>query len=214
MDSSIRFQKPVYGINFGHKGHFQNIYHGEESLIERISAAETIRLSPLRVEATRMDGQIRTALAINQAQIFRRIEQRTLLRVLINGEEFVTRLGGDGLLIASNVGSTAYSHSAGGVPLPFGDDLFAFTPINQGKPNIVDPGVLRASDVIDVEVMDPDFRPAKAIADAIVLGLDIKSVRISRANDKSYSLMFDKENSPQSRVLAIQFPGTRASTPA
>ena len=109
-------------------------------------------------------------------------------------------------MIASNVGSTAYSFSAGGVPLPFGDHLFAFTPNNQIKPIIVGPLVLSSSDVIRADVYDPSFRPAVAIADSKRFGAKIQSVRVSLAKDEKYSLMFDPDNLPHAKIAKIQFP--------
>jgi NAD+ kinase len=207
LRDSICFNKPVYGINFGHKGHFQNTYCPDVDLIERIAAAETFRLRPLQVTATSVDGTIKSEFAINETQICKlQPPEMIFMRALINGKECVARFGGDGVAIASNLGSTAYSHSSDNVPLPFGDDLLAFTPLAQHKPLNVYRGVLRACDAVRIEILDYTYRPAQAYADKVCLSKNVRFVDVARAKRKHYSLMFDRDNPPHTRVLRVQFP--------
>ena len=84
LQDSIRFKKPVFGLNLGHVGHFQNLYREDTDLIERIHASKTFELSPLRSEAARIDGSVVSRLAINEAEIFKATGQAIHLRVFIN----------------------------------------------------------------------------------------------------------------------------------
>jgi NAD+ kinase len=207
LGDSIRFQKPVFGMNFGHYGHFQNEYASDQDLIERISVAETFNLRPLRAEAWSTDGQTTWAHAINEAQIVKVDPRQAInMRVLVNGREVAPLVRGDGLIVASNLGSTAYNNSIDGPILPFGDDLLALTPISQIKPHTMNPGAMRSQDIIRIEVIDTQFRPAQAFADGVCLGKNISAMSVTIDNNAFYSIMFDRNNEPHTRVLRVQFP--------
>ena len=61
---------PVYGMNRGTVGFLMNEY-AEAGLLERLDAAEAAVLNPLRMRATRADGEVIEALAINEVSILR-----------------------------------------------------------------------------------------------------------------------------------------------
>ena len=66
--------KPIYGMNRGSVGFLMNEY-GEDTLRERIAAAERETIRPLRMTAIGEDGTAHRALAINEVSIFRETRQ-------------------------------------------------------------------------------------------------------------------------------------------
>ena len=89
-------------------------------LLERLAAAEEAVINPLRMRATRADGAVVEALAINEVSILRAGPQAAKLRILVDGRERMAELVADGALVCTPAGSTAYNYSAHGPILPIG----------------------------------------------------------------------------------------------
>ena len=122
---------PLIGINLGHLGFLteierQNMYAELDALLQR--HCEDVR-GMLLVEVWRQDKQLARYLALNDAVLakgpFARIIQ---LETSVNGDWFETYQG-DGLIIATPTGSTAYALSAGGPVISPYVDAFVITPI-------------------------------------------------------------------------------------
>ena len=64
------YQLPVYGMNRGTVGFLMNVYH-EDDLMERLRDAERAEIHPLSMRVTTMNGEIQTALAINEVSLLR-----------------------------------------------------------------------------------------------------------------------------------------------
>ena len=154
LQLAIEFKKPVYGINLGHVGFLQNIYRKNKNLEKSIRAAEATELSPLRVEAYLLDGSVKKAFAVNEVQICNHNRASIInLHVDINEKEHIKKLGGDGLIISTTVGSTGYNKAAGGTMLPLGDDIIALTPNNPFNPPLKSE-TIRPGHIL-VKVLDP-----------------------------------------------------------
>ncbi len=124
---------PVYGMNRGTVGFLMNAY-AEDRLLERLDAAEEAVINPLRMRATRADGDGVEALAINEVSILRAGPQAAKLRILVDGRERLAELVADGALVSTPAGSTAYNYSAHGPILPIGADILALTPMAAFRP--------------------------------------------------------------------------------
>jgi NAD+ kinase len=97
---------PVYGMNRGTVGFLMNAY-AEEDLPDRLTRAEIVPLNPLRMSATRIDGSVTQALAINEVSLLRQGAQAAKLRILVDGRERLAELVCDGVLLSTPAGSTA-----------------------------------------------------------------------------------------------------------
>jgi NAD+ kinase len=69
LQTGIKFNRPVFGLNFGNVGFLQNLHHPNANLFNRIARAEPITLSPLKFTAYFRDGSIRSDFAINEIHI-------------------------------------------------------------------------------------------------------------------------------------------------
>ena len=79
---------------------------------------------------TREEEQPRsTKVCVNEVYISRKSHERITLEILVNGE-LLTKTAGDGILISTPTGSTAYSLSAGGPILDNGVNGILVVPIS------------------------------------------------------------------------------------
>ena len=110
-------QKPVVGINYGRLGFLadltrETMYPELEWVLEQ--GIPTQPRMMLRASLRQADGQSETILALNDVVISQAAVKRMIEVSLAIGREEVTVYRGDGLIVATPVGSTAHSLSAGG----------------------------------------------------------------------------------------------------
>ena len=123
-------------------------------------------INPLRMRATRADGGVVEALAINEVSMLRAGPQAAKLRILVDGRERMAELVADGALLATPAGSTAYNYSAHGPILPIGADMLALTPMAAFRPRRWRGALLPKAAQVSFEVLDADKRPVSAVADS------------------------------------------------
>ena len=123
-------------------------------------------INPLRMRATRADGEVVEALAINEVSILRAGPQAAKLRILVDGRERLAELVADGALLCTPAGSTAYNYSAHGPILPIGADMLALTPMAAFRPRRWRGALLPKAAQVTFEVLEPDKRPVSAVADS------------------------------------------------
>ena len=119
--------KPVIGVACGSLGALTAVTADDlRDALDRVAAGEwTPRLLPaLALDA----GGTRTLTAVNDVVIVRQGAGQMSAKVSIDGELFV-RFAGDGLVIATPLGSSAYTLAAGGPVLAPGADGMVLTPL-------------------------------------------------------------------------------------
>ena len=129
MDSGL----PVFGMNCGRLGFLMNHYASSE-LPERLAAAESVPLHPLRMTAVGMDGVTSESLAINEVSLIRQTHNAAHIGIIVDDKRQLEQLVCDGVLLATPAGSTAYNLSAHGPIIPLGAGLMALTPISPFRP--------------------------------------------------------------------------------
>ncbi|MGT2866805.1 NAD kinase [Streptococcus fryi] len=106
------------GVHTGHLGFYADYLDREiEDLIDNLRKDKGVSISYpiLKVIISLGDGRVITARALNEATI-KRIEKTMVADVVINQVK-LERFRGDGLLVATPTGSTAYNKSLGGAVL-------------------------------------------------------------------------------------------------
>ena len=206
--------KPVFGLNYGTLGFLQNARDGEDNLVKRIDAAERFTLSALRADVEFTDGTTRQLFAANEIFVFNRKRTQTVhLQLSINGQTYCPLLEGDGVIVSTAVGSSAYNYSAGGGIVSLDKDVMIVTPNNQCHRGNKIPSFAFDSCVVDIEVINPDYRPAGITADGIQITKKIKHVRVTFDREKKFTLLFDPGYNLQQRVLRTQFPQMKFESP-
>src|SRR5262249_17501237 len=195
--------KPIYGMHRGTVGFLMNDFH-ENKLPERINAAETTVIHPLVMRARDAAGRTHEPYAINEASLFRQSYQAARLRIRVDGKERLAELTADGIMVATPAGSTAYNLSAQGPIIPIDAPLLALTPISPFRPRRWHGALLPTTARITVDVMDPDKRPAAAVADHREIR-SVRSVDIRMDLKIAIKMLFDPGHSLDERILREQF---------
>lgn len=122
LQALLNYQTPVFGLNFGHVGYLLNHYAPDEPLPDRICNADQLRWTPLEVNAETFLGKTVQNYAFNDFSLIRQNPQAARLTVNITDEKNQNVINetvfGDGIIVATPMGSHGYYESAQGKPLP------------------------------------------------------------------------------------------------
>ena len=162
---------PVLGVNRGRLGFLADV--SPEKMLESVDDALAGRCHAERrmllAAHVRAGDHTIDALALNDVVVTKRETGRTVdVRTWVNGA-YVNTHGGDGLVVASSTGSTAYALSCGGPIIAPHLDVLVVAPI---CPHTLSdrPIVVSGRSVIAVKLIDrPDTR-AQVTADGVPLG--------------------------------------------
>jgi NAD+ kinase len=195
--------KPIYGMHRGTVGFLMNEYR-EDGLKERLAAAQETVIHPLRMRAVDTGGTVHEARAINEVSVFRQTNQLARLRILIDGTERLPELAGDGVLVATPAGSTAYNLSAQGPIIPIEAPLLALTPISPFRPRRWHGALLPDTAVVAIEALEADKRPIAAVADHEEVRF-VRTVETRMEHRIALRLLFDPGHNLDERILREQF---------
>jgi NAD+ kinase len=199
----LQLGRPIFGMNRGTVGFLMNQYRPDD-LLERILAATPISVHPLRMAATHADGRSSHALAFNEVAVTRSSAHSANLRLWIDGVERMAMFVGDGLIVATAAGSTAYNLSAHGPIIPLGSNLLAVTPVSPFRPRRWKGALVPHTAEIVVENLDADKRPLAATADFHEL-FHVVSVTVREDTSTAVQLLFDADHSLEERIITEQF---------
>ncbi|WP_262691285.1 NAD kinase [Kordiimonas aestuarii] len=194
---------PIFGMNKGTVGFLLNEFDDQE-LMARISSADSYTMHPLRMRATRCDGEVVEYLAVNEVSLLRETRQAAKIRISIDGKVRMPELVGDGVLVSTPAGSTAYNLSAHGPIIPLGAELLALTPLSAFRPRRWRGALLPHHVCVAFTINQPQKRPVSAVADMHEVR-DVRHVVVEEAHDVSFTLMFDKEHTLAERIFTEQF---------
>jgi NAD+ kinase len=123
---------PLLGVNFGSLGFLTEVTLPElyPSLEAALSGrAHTEERMMLQSTTMRKGERFATAVALNDVVITKAARSRMINLSVSVGDEFVTGVKADGLIVATPTGSTAYNLSAGGPIVHPSLDALILTPI-------------------------------------------------------------------------------------
>jgi len=195
--------KPIYGMHRGTVGFLMNDF-SIDNLVERLTAAQITVIHPLVMRARDSAGRMHEHRAINEVSLFRQSAQAAHLRILIDGQERLTELIADGLLVSTPAGSTAYNLSVQGPIIPIHAPLLALTPISPFRPRRWRGALLPDKAKVTIEVKDADKRPVAAVADSDEVR-SVRSVDIEMDHGMSLDMLFDPGHGLDDRILREQF---------
>jgi NAD+ kinase len=195
--------RPVFGMNLGTVGFLMNEWR-PEGLFNRIAEAKRFQVSPLRMKAETVNGEVVASFALNEVSLLRETRQTAKLEVTVDNRVVMPELVCDGVLVSTPAGSTAYNLSAQGPILPLDSALVALTPISPFRPRRWRGAILPDRTRISFRVLDPGKRPVSAVADQ----REVREVaRVSIAIDRAtpLTLLFDPEHALDDRIAMEQF---------
>jgi len=195
---------PVYGINCGHVGFLSNKYRGKEQmmrLLREVDNSFRVRLPFLQVTC---DGGQRY-LALNEVVVSRSTMQAANMSVTINGQLAVPFLAGDGLLVSTPAGSTAYNLSAGGSILPLEAQLLALTPICPFRPRRMESVLLDIKDTVLIKSLGGhEKRPVRTAYDGVEIPKNAINIEVRLSNSYGTLLLDDAS---KHRIFMERFAG-------
>jgi len=194
---------PIYGINCGTVGFLMNSFH-EKNFLENLAKAKIATLNPLRMKAIDCKGVEHSHIAINEVSLIRQTSQIAKIKVEVNGQERLSCLAADGILLSTAAGSTAYNFSVGGPIIPLGAEILALTPISPFRPRKWHGALLPANSEVRFEILEAEKRPISATADSREIR-DVKEVIVSEDTSIAFKILFDANHSLEERIIKEQF---------
>ena len=198
----LKFKKPFYGINCGTFGFLMNKYisNGIEKKIEK---AKKTLVNPLELVANTKDNKKKKLIAINEVSLFRESKQTAFLRLRVGKEIIIKKLIGDGVLVSTPAGSTAYNLSVHGPILSLDSGKLAITPISPFRPRRWRGKVISNTNSVKINNLDPIKRPVAAVADNLeVRNVKYLSIKIDKKN--KINLLYDKNRSLVKKIKIEQ----------
>lgn len=130
---------PFFGINRGTEGFLLNPIRTVDEYFEAINDYYTISLNLLKVRFVYKNGKYLDTVAFNDVYFKNMILQSGLQGIIKCYGDFVREFDGDGIIVSTAQGSTAYTGSAGGNILSLKDQrILAVTTICAFTKNIKD----------------------------------------------------------------------------
>ena len=195
--------QPVYGMNCGSVGFMMNEFL-EPGLRERIARAHPSVLHPLRMHAITASGVVEEAMALNEVSLLRQLRQAAKIRILVDGKIRMPELIGDGVLISTPAGSTAYNLSAYGPIVPLTANLLPLTAIAAFRPRHWRGALLPSSSEVVFEILEPEKRPVSAVADSTEVR---RVISVAASEDRSVCarILSDPDRALSERIIREQF---------
>jgi len=156
-------------------------------LPDRLKSARRVPIRPLKAEIERVTGDATAAFGFNEIVVTRQRLQSAKLNVRIDEAGLLRKFTGDGLLVATPIGSAGYNRSAGGSILPLDSGLMTLTGIAVHVPSEWTNSILSDGSTVDIEVIDPVNRPVR-VETSFREVTEISRIRISSSPDQALLL--------------------------
>ena len=198
----VNFKKPFYGINCGTYGFLMNKYISEKFENKIYKAKKTI-INPLQITSFNNKIYKKILIAVNEVSLFRQTKQTASLKLEIGKKTLIKKLIGDGVLISTPAGSTAYNLSVHGPILSLNSGKLAITPISPFRPRRWKGKIISNKVKIKLTNLDPQKRPVAVVADNIEIR-NIKTLNIKVNKNINLTLLHDPERSLVKRIKIEQ----------
>jgi len=132
--------------------------------------------------------------------LLRQGKQTAFLKLKINNKILIKKLIGDGVLVSTPAGSTAYNLSVHGPILSLNSKKLAVTPISPFRPRRWKGRIILDKNKIYISNLDPKKRPIAAVADNNEIR-NISKVKVVINKKIRFKLLF---NSNQSLIKKIK----------
>ncbi len=193
-----KYNKPFYGVNCGTYGFLMN-NSNIDHLEKKIFKSKKTVINSLLVNCYYGNGQKKNLIAINEISIFRQSKQTASLNISVGKKQIIKNLIGDGVLVSTPAGSTAYNLSVHGPILSLNSGKLAITPISPFRPRRWKGKIISNKSVVKIKNLNQKKRPIAAVADNIELR-NVRSLLIKRNKKINIRLLFDSSRSLVNRI--------------
>jgi len=201
-----KYKKPFYGINCGTIGFLMNKFH-IANLERKIKKTKVFLINPLEINVKNFNGKKFKTLAVNEISLLRQSRQTAILNLRVNNKELIKKLVGDGVLVSTPAGSTAYNLSVNGPIISLDSKKLAVTPISPFRPRRWKGKILRDNAKIIIKNLDPNKRPISAVADNYEIR-NIRNVKIKSNKKIHFKILFSPS---ESLIKKIKLEQTRVN---
>ena len=197
-----KFKKPFYGINSGDYGFLMNKFH-KKNILKNIIKSDLIKISPLQMIVKNKYGKIKKSIAINEVSILRQSRQAASISIKNGPINIIKKLRGDGLLVCTPAGSTAYNLSVYGPILNLNSNKLSISPVSPFRPRRWKGKIVSNKSKIFIKNLNPKKRPISAVADNIEVR-NAKIVTVKTNKKIKFNLLYDKNRSLQKKIKIEQ----------
>ena len=195
-------KKPFYGINCGTFGFLMNRYLSK-GLEKKIAKSKKTLINPLELVTIDKNNKTRKLMAINEVSLFRESKQTASLRLRVGSKTVIKKLIGDGVLISTPAGSTAYNLSVHGPILSLNSEKLAITPISPFRPRRWKGKIISNKLKVKINNLNPKKRPVAAVADNMEVR-NVKSLKIKINKKIKLVLLYDRDRSLVKKIKIEQ----------
>ncbi len=204
-----RLRLPFIGLNAGTLGFLMN-----ESLPAELAGSELVlyRMPMLRVDTEAPDGKRSEGLACGDAWVERESGQAAWLRVSVDGRPQVSKVVGDGLLVATPAGASSYARAMGATPVPLTAPVLTLAGSNVFLPRFWRPVTLPETAAVTISSLNHrnepglnEKRPLRGFVDGRPTG-PLRSMDIRVSTIAAVELAFTPEFDLSARLLRSMFP--------
>jgi NAD+ kinase len=203
---SARTRTPVLGVAYGSLGALTSVPTDElRAGLDRFASGDwtACELPALAIRA----AEAELPSAINDVVVARSGATQLLLDVYVQ-EELYARLAGDGVVLATPLGSSAYSMAAGGALLASGADSFLLTPLAMHG-GCAPPLVVARDGEVRLEV-NPGHTPFYLSVDGYPVQTDARTFSITC--ERSYAALIALDDS-QTGLARLRARGLISDSP-
>ena len=197
-----KYKKPFYGINSGDYGFLMNKFY-EKNFLKNISKSDFIKISPLQMIVKNKFNKIKKSIAINEISILRQSRQAASVSIKNGSNYVIKKLRGDGLLVCTPAGSTAYNLSVHGPILNLNSNKLAISPVSPFRPRRWKGKIVSNKSKIIIKNLNPKKRPISAVADNVEVR-NVVEVKISENKKIMFNLMYNKNKSIEKKIKIEQ----------
>ena len=192
------YKKPFYGINCGTYGFLMN-NSNIQNLERKIIKSKKNIINTLQVKCNYKGGLKKNLIAINEISVFRQSKQTASLSISVGKKHLIKKLIGDGVLVSTPAGSTAYNLSVHGPILPLNSGKLAITPISPFRPRRLKGKVVSNKSKIQIINLNSKKRPVAAVADNVELR-NIETLNILNNKKIKITLLFDSNTNLTKKI--------------
>ena len=197
-----KFKKPFYGINSGDYGFLMNKFSSKK-LIYNLNKIDIIKISPLEMVVKNKLGKIKKSIAVNEISVLRQSRQAASISVKSGSKYIIKKLRGDGLLVSTPAGSTAYNLSVHGPILNLNSSKLAISPVSPFRPRRWKGKIINNKSLIEIKNLNPKKRPISAVADNVEVRNAVK-IKVKENKKIIFNLMYNKNNSIEKKIKIEQ----------